>query len=417
MKSSEYSIKLLKVLIEAGQLLNSTLKLDKILSILLELAVKNLKASRGTIYLLDQNKKELWSQVLKGDKRIEIRLPLGKGIAGTVAKTGKTINLKDVYKDKRFHKGVDEESGFISKTMLCAPMKDKCGNIIGVFQILNKRKGWFTKNDEQFLTSLSLPASLAIENARLHLAEIENQRMEKELEVAAQIQKQLLPDKLPKIENIQLSAATIPCRSVGGDFYDIMKFDNNKLALVIADVAGKGIPGALLVSTLQASLHTYLELGLPPQDLVAKLNNIVYKNSTPEKFITFFFCLYDVESSKLEYVNAGHNYPIVVKQNNEIIELKKGGFCLGLLPDVKYESEKTELTHGDVLVLYTDGITEAVNTKREFYNETRLYSLIKSLIQKDISIIQNTIIEDVKIFSNNLPLVDDLTLVLMKKEE
>lgn len=415
-RSSQNSVKRLSALVEAGQLLNSTLDLEKILSILLGIATKNLGAERGTIYLVDKEKKELWSQVLKGNKKMEIRLPIGKGIAGAVGKSGKTINLKDAYKDKRFHKEVDIKSGFHTRTMLCTPMKDKSGRIIGVFQILNKRKGFFNSVDEKFLTSLSIPASLAIENARLHIAEIANQRMAKELEVAAHIQQILLPQQLPQMDGIRLSATTIPCHAIGGDYYDAIKLDEHRIAIIIADVAGKGVPGALLVSTLQASLHSYLEMGLPAVDLVYKLNNTIYRNSTSEKFITFFIAMFDRRTSSIQYVNAGHNFPFIMKSDGTFIELKKGGFCLGILPDIQFETETIPLSLEDLIVMYTDGISEAMNRNQDLYGEARLYALLKSVFNSDLKSIEQALLNDVKRFADGAELPDDLTMLMMKVE-
>ena len=146
-KSKQGQIKRLEALINASKILNSTLNLEKLLALILDLAIKNLKAARGTIYLIDSEKEELWSKVLKGKDLVEIRLPVGTGISGHVAKTGKTINLKDAWKDKRFFSGFDLRTGFQTKTMLCMPMRDRKGKIIGVFQILNKQHGAFTKED------------------------------------------------------------------------------------------------------------------------------------------------------------------------------------------------------------------------------------------------------------------------------
>ncbi len=408
------SIKRLNALVQASHLLNSSLNLKKILATLLDVATKNLNADRGTIYLLDADRKELWSQVLKGDETMEIRLPLGKGIAGTIAKTGETINLKDAYKDKRFNKDIDAKSGFRTKSMLCMPMKNKSGKIVGVFQILNKHKGHFDKNDEHFLADLSIPASLAIENARLHQAELENQRVEKELEVAARIQQQLLPRELPEMPGVHLTAMTIPCHTVGGDFYDVIKIDQDKIAIVIADVTGKGIPAALLVSTLQASLHAYVEQGLSPTDLVMKLNKVINENSTPEKFITFFICIYDIPTWTLRYVNAGHNHPFVLYEKGGLEPLSKGGFCLGVFTDNRYEEGHVQMNPGDTLILYTDGITEAMNPKHDMYGEARLYLTIHKLLEKNVKEIEQGILADLQTFSSGAPQSDDVTMVLMK---
>ncbi len=407
-------VKRLNALVEASNLLNSSLNLKKILTILLDLATKNLHAERGTIYLIDKERNEIWSQVAKGNEIKEFRLPIGQGIAGSVAKTGKTVNLEDAYKDKRFDKEFDKRSGFKTKTMLCTPMKDKNGKIVGVFQILNKNKGHFTPDDLSFLSSLSIPATLAIENARLHEAEIQIQRMERELEVAAQIQQQILPKSLPKFEGLQLGSLSIPCHAVGGDFFDVMKLDDHRIALVIADVSGKGIPAALLVSTLHASLHAYRELHFTSVDLTTKLNQFIYENSTAEKFITFALCIFDTRTSTIHSVNAGHCFPLIIRADGSMVELKKNGFGLGMLPGSKYEEETVKLVHGDMIVLYTDGISESMNDKRDLYGNLRLSKILNRYRGFLVEEILDEIVKDVKKFSGNSAQDDDLTLVLLK---
>ena len=184
MKKSNRRTNRLLELVKIRKLLNSTLRLEKILQIILETATNNLNADRGTVYLIDYKTKELWSKVLQGDIKVEIRLPIGKGIAGHVAKTGKKVILKDAYKDPRFNREVDKQTGYHTKTMLCTPMKDRKGKKIGVIQIVNKLNGYFSQEDIKFLDLLSLDACLAIENARLFKEALEKESIEKELEVA-----------------------------------------------------------------------------------------------------------------------------------------------------------------------------------------------------------------------------------------
>ena len=167
----------LEQLIEASKIINSTLDLDKLLGLILEAATKSLEADRGTLYLVDDIKKELWSKVLQGNNMVEIRLPVGKGISGYVAQTGETINIPDAYSDPRFNPEVDKRTGYRTKNMLCMPMKNKDKKIIGVFQLLNKKEGAFEKADEQFIDALSAHASVAIENARLAQEMVQSERL------------------------------------------------------------------------------------------------------------------------------------------------------------------------------------------------------------------------------------------------
>jgi len=412
--STKRTIKRLQTLVKASELLTSSLDLDRVLQTLLTLTTKHLKASTGSIYLIDKAKRELWARTMKAKKRMEIRLPMGQGIAGHVAKTGRTVRIRDVYNDKRFYRGIDLKTGFRTRTMLCMPMKDAGGRTVGVFQILNKRIGVFTKDDERFLKAVSIPATIAIENARLHLAEIEGQKMARELELAAAIQQQILPKSIPHINGVQISAMTRPCRAVGGDFYDLVPLEEDKVALAIADVSGKGISGALLVSTFQAALHAYLEFALPLTEIASRLNSIIYEDSTSESFITCVLCVYEARTRKLRYVNAGHNYPIVFKPTGGFVQLEAGGIGLGMIPDVRYTEGEIQLNGSELLLLYTDGVTEAMNRTQDLYGETRLCTQISNLLSCGPGEIETHIVNDVESFSEGIPQVDDCTMVLMK---
>jgi sigma-B regulation protein RsbU (phosphoserine phosphatase) len=411
-------IQRLESLIDASKMLNSTLNLNKLLKLILELATQNLDAERGTIYLVDHERKELWSKVLKGKELVEIRLPVGTGIAGHVAKSGKTVNLEDAWKDKRFYSGYDMRTGFKTKSMLCMPLKNREGKIIGVFQIINKAAGFFTEADERFLEAFSDHVALAIENAQLHEAMLEKERMEKEIEIAARIQQALLPKQLPKIPSYDLDAAAIPCKSVGGDYYDIIQLDPHRYVMVVADVSGKGVPAALLVSTLQASLHAYIQMGGELDELVKRLNAVVFKNTSSERFITLFASVLDTRNHLLSYVNAGHNYPVWINEERKVaFGLSEGGIPLGMLPNAKYEIASTALRPKDLMVFYTDGVTEAKNKSFRDYGEERLKVCIERSVGLEAHAIKSRIVEDIRRFTGPEQQSDDLTLVVLKRNE
>ncbi|HEY6951401.1 MAG TPA: GAF domain-containing SpoIIE family protein phosphatase [Bacteroidota bacterium] len=406
----------LESLIDASKHLNTTFDLDKLLSIILNLATKNLNAERGTIYLIDDKTKELWSKVVKGEGLVEIRLPIGTGISGTVAETGETINLKDASKDTRFYSGYDKRSGFRTKTMLCMPMKNRLGKIIGVFQIINKKRGAFDEEDELFMKAFSEHAALAIENARLYQTSLESERVQKELQIAGEIQQRLLPKEIVPIPHYEIAAAAQPCTSVGGDFYDVIALGNDRYAFVMADVTGKGVPAALLVSTLHASLRAYIHSDTDLAELTAKLNNLVYENSPSERFITFFIMILDCNSHSITYVNAGHNFPYLFHpQSVEILELEASGLPLGMVGNVQYESKKISLGYNDVLALYTDGVTEAMDKGKQQYSEERLKRTIKDSLVGPAHEIKDNILKDVRAFIGHEPPSDDLTLLVLKQ--
>ena len=403
----------LQALVEIRKSLHSTLKLDRILEIILDTALKNLNADRGTLYLIDYEKQELWSRVSESDNDVEIRFPIGKGIAGFVGKTGKKVVIRDAYKDSRFNPEFDKRTGFRTKTILCTPMKDRNRKRIGVFQILNKHKGYFSKNDITFLDHLSLDACFAIENARLYKETLEKERMDKELEVASSIQKMLLPKELPEVEGYEVTGLNVSSKQVGGDYYDVIRLPDGKLALVIADVSGKSVSAALLVSTLQASLYAYLESSYSLPKLVSKLNRMILRSSTVNKYITFFIALLDPVAKKIEVVNAGHNPPFIAR-NGSLIKLPPGGIVLGCLDFDRYVSQEFHLESNDVLVMFTDGITEANNVKGKEYGEERLEKFVLANCDKSAQELRDAIYKDVKTFTGAAEQSDDITMLVLK---
>jgi sigma-B regulation protein RsbU (phosphoserine phosphatase) len=406
----------LESLIEAAKVLNSTFDLDSLLKLILHLATRNLNAARGTIYLIDHETKELWSKVLKGGGLVEIRLPLGTGIAGAVAKNGRSVNLRDVRKDKRFDASFDRKSGFRTRTMLCMPMKNRQGKRIGVFQIINKRSGFFTTEDEVFLAAFSEHAALAIENARLYQASIESERVAKELQIAAEIQQRLLPKDLHSVANYELASAAQPCKTIGGDLYDVVPLPDDRCLFTMADVSGKGIPAALLVSTLHASLRAYLQNLTDLRELVSRLNDHICANSPPEQFITFFVAILDLRTHTLTFVNAGHNSPLVLRKAiDEQVELKASGLPLGMMEGMPYEEQRVVLNPGDVMAMYTDGVTEAMDTAGEQYGLDRFLHVLRVGASLPVSEMRDKVLEDVRTFVGSEPPSDDLTLLFAKR--
>ncbi|MCI0445600.1 PP2C family protein-serine/threonine phosphatase [bacterium] len=400
-------------IVKIRKLLNSTLRLEKILQIILETATKNLNADRGTVYVIERKKRELWSKVLQGDVKVEIRLPIGKGIAGHVAKTGKTIILKDAYKDRRFNPEIDKKTGYHTKTMLCTAMKDRKGKKIGVIQIVNKLNGYFSKEDIKFLDLLSLDACLAIENSRLFKEALEKERIEKELEVASTIQKMILPKTIPKVDGFEIAGMNVPTKHVGGDYFDVITLPDGKIALVIADASGKGVPAALLVSTLQACLRAYLESSFKLEELMQRVNRVILRNSTENKFITFFIGILDPSSRKLEIVNAGH-YPPLIARNCNLMKLRNTGVVLGCIESAPFVRKEYLLKSHDVLVMFTDGITEANNTKGEAYGDERLEKMIIDNCTRTAHELKEAIYKDVKAFEGAAGQTDDITMLIVK---
>lgn len=276
----------------------------------------------------------------------------------------------------------------------------------------------FDDMNMHFISAMGNNAMASIENERLFQEEIKKKAIESELLFALEIQKNLLPKSVPNIEGFELFGKSIPSRHVGGDYFDYFLLPNNKLLVAIADVSGKGMPASLIMANFQAALRVLSTLDLHPIELIEKLNELVYNNTSADKFITFFFGILDIESSKFSYINAGHNPPFVVKsQNHEIVKLCTGGLILGCLERYdNYELGEITLESGDLLCMYTDGITETQNDCNEEYGEEKLYDLVSQSNKLPIDLIIEKTISSVTQFSHNNIQQDDLTIVVLGKK-
>ncbi|MCL4547408.1 MAG: SpoIIE family protein phosphatase [Bacteroidetes bacterium] len=297
---------------------------------------------------------------------------------------------------------------------LIVPMQIK-GETKGLI-LLGKRKSelGYSKSDVEFVSSLGSLAIISIENARLFKETLEKQRLEKDLETARNIQNNLLPKTIPTLPNFDISAFNRSARMVGGDYYDIVKLDNNRILFAIADVSGKGVPAALLMANIQAFLKSICKMNLPLAEATNLLNDLVAENTTMGSFITFFWGILDNEKHELTYVNAGHNPPLLVR-NSQITKLKKGGMILGVMQTiVPYISETVTLEDGDALVLFTDGITEAMNTKWEEFSDERLEELVRLKYREDSQNLLSHIKTDVENFTKGAEQSDDITSLVIK---
>ncbi len=406
----------LEAILEASKILNSTLDFDNLLALILDLAVRNLEAARGTIYLVDRERGELWSRVLKGDEAIEIRMGLGVGIAGQVAETGETINVEDVSRDPRFFSPFDPHAGSSSRNMLCMPMRNRQGAIIGVFQIIDREHGTFDAEDEVFLAAFADHAAVTLETARLHEELVTKRLLDQEMQFAATIQQRLLPPGDVHIPGYEVAGAMRPSRSVGGDYFDVIPArdaDGERTILVLADVAGKGLPAALLVSTLHAALHAYLQADLTFEDLLQKLNTVLLQTTTPERYATLFLGDLWTETHTLRYVNAGHPAPVLVSPEGDR-RLESNGPPVGLLPGRTWTVGCVSLRPHEVLVAYSDGITEAADETDEELGIDRLHASVRQAVAEPPAEIIRRISREVDSFARGVQ-ADDQTLLVLKR--
>lgn len=274
----------------------------------------------------------------------------------------------------------------------------------------------FNELDKLLLDAVARQVQASIENQYLNSQAIEKEKMEQELIVAASIQQRILPETLPKIDGYDLAGTNIPSKEVGGDYYDCVDLGNGKYALIIADVAGKGISAALLVSTLDAALYSYLEFDLPLTEMSDKLNKLIYKSSPSDKYITFFIAVLDSKSGELDILNAGHNPILLLRKNGALEKLNAGGVGLGMFDfGIPYTGQKSIMNSGDKLFLYTDGIPEAMNENEEEYSDETMINFFQNHAESSAKDFIDDLVNDVKGYTGSALQSDDITAIILKR--
>lgn len=410
----------LSLLFEATRLLNSTLDLAELLDLILKIARQEVKADRGTVFLIDGANEQLWSIVASGlGDQQEIRIPSGTGVAGRVAQTGETINVSDAYQLPYFEQSFDQRFGYKTKSLLSLPIRHHSGKIVGVIQLLNKIGGTsFSNDDADFLTKLSGHMAMALENAQLHRDQLVKQRMEKELALARTIQQNLLPEAPPIVPGFQISVLNEPCFEVGGDYYDFIALGPHTLLLVVADVEGKGVGSAMVMSNLQATLRALVMHLHSLEVLSTSLNEMIYLDTKSEKYLSCFLGLVDTKRGGLHYINAGHVPPMLLRADKSgVISLEEGGTVIGLFPKTEYKRGSVMLKPGDVLVCCTDGILEACDENEEEYGKERMADCIARNQKKSAQGIVDAVLAEVNAFAAKGKYSDDKVLMIVKMNE
>jgi len=273
----------------------------------------------------------------------------------------------------------------------------------------------YTGADLEFLTTLVSQAVISLENARLFKETLEKQRIEQELQVAKTIQKKLLPHEIAQIEGYDAWGLNISSKEVGGDYFDIIPISNGRFVITIGDVSGKSVPAALLMANLQAGLRIIIDSDMPLDKVAGRLNDLIYQNTDMDKYITFFVGILDIRTHEFSYVNAGHNPPLIINGAGEIKLLDIGGIILGMMPDYPYQMGKVKFQPNDLLVCYTDGVSEAMNPQEEELGEERLYDFIRdkrAFKAKDLS---EQLVAYLTEYAAGAPQADDITLVVARR--
>jgi sigma-B regulation protein RsbU (phosphoserine phosphatase) len=271
----------------------------------------------------------------------------------------------------------------------------------------------YSSEEMAHLSVLATQVASALQNIRLMKENLERKLFEEELKIARKIQTQLLPGDPPRLTGFDLCALTLPSRYVGGDYYDFVVLDNRWLALVVADVSGKGIPASILTATLQAAVRSNVDAQTDPGLMMERLNRLLYQNTSASEFATLFYCVVDLHNATLRYANAGHDFPFVI-DNSGAESLGESGIVLGCLEEFSYATSEFQIPENGTLVLYTDGVTESESEDGDYFGEGRLRDTLKRHAGGSAEAICGGVINDIHSFSNS-EAQDDITLVVLKR--
>ncbi|HYE65196.1 MAG TPA: GAF domain-containing SpoIIE family protein phosphatase [Pyrinomonadaceae bacterium] len=409
----------LEALVLASESLNRVSGLDDILKVILELIPVQLDCERATAFLRDQRTGKIHARKMTGDQHIEIVLDRGVGIAGYVTEAGESLLINDVQSDPRFDPTTDLRTGLLTRTMLCVPLRKPGGTLLGALQAINASQEEFTAADLAYLESFAALAAVAVEREQLAQEAVRAQLISTELDLARKIQKRLLPPpgKIDLPAPFSAWGTSQACYDVGGDAYDAMMLPTGECAFWVADVSGKGIGAALLMTTLQTELRALVRAEPDLARLAADLNTRVTAVAPLGTYATLFLGVLKAPAQRLRYINAGHMPPMWMHRR---IADERGfavsGMPIGLLPESTYEAGETAFAAGERLAVYSDGVTDAENTAGAIYEMDGLAASLARINAQEVEQIGQAVFEDLDNFRIGAPAKDDTTYLVIGLE-
>ena len=365
----------LERLLDLSALLTSTLDLPSVLTKVLQNAEALMEAEASSVMLYDAAAGELFYEVALGEAGGRIkeqkRLKVGVGIAGWVAEHRQPLSIEDAYQDPRFFRDFDKKTGFRTKSILCLPLLAR-DTLIGVAQIINKKEGRsFSTEDHALFTRFCHIAAVAIDNALLHQKLLAQDRLQRDMQLAEEIQRAALPSDSPSFAGLRVEYRSLACRHVAGDVLEFSRLDDGRLAVLVGDVSGKGVPAALFAARFSGDFSTLCRSGAEGGEVFTRLNQMVAERSTRGMFITAVHAVFDPASGVVSLANAGHVLPLIVgPAPGEVRAVATPEFPpLGIVEGLAYEAAEVRLERGERLVLMSDGVADARSRDGAFFGE------------------------------------------------
>src|SRR5450759_187502 len=405
----------LSILNDLARAIGASLNSQEIIQTIVRRSIRALNAEQGVITLVEEqghgSMRTLVRTMVSSSEQEQYHF--SQTFLGWMQINKKPLVINDPHNDERF-RGVQWDESVHS--LLSVPMMMK-SELRGVITIYNKKeKKSFSDNDQRLLAIIATQSAQVVENARLNEREQTLMRMQEEVRLAAKIQMELLPDSSPKFQGYTIAGRTMPAQVVGGDYFDFIPVDEHRIAVCLGDVTGKGLPASLLMANLQATLRSQTLNVESPRICLERSNQLLFQSTSPEKFATAFYAILDSQKNILFSSNAGQDHPFLFSTDKKIQRLKAGGIPLGMLGDFTEEEESTPLEPGDTLVIYSDGVTEAMNKNGELFGEERLDSVLADSRLDAPEVIIARIVAAIKEYAGTTPQSDDVTIVVVKRQ-
>jgi len=404
----------LSILNDLARTIGGSLNSQEVMHTIIRRSLRAINAEQGVITLVDEPGSDSGKTLIRTAVSSAERGPfhLNQALLGWMHLNKKPLLINDPKGDDRF-KGVKWDETI--RSLVCVPMIVKSA-LIGTLTVYNKKAASeFTEDDQRLLSIIAAQSAQIVENARLYEEELRLRKMQEELQLASRIQMDLLPKAVPQIPGYEVAGKTLPAQQVGGDYFDFIKIRDNRWAFCLGDVSGKGLPASLLMANLQATLRGQTLSDLAPSDCIRRSNKLLYYSTSPEKFATVFYGILDTQHHTLKFSNAGHDSPYVLHTDAKASRLQTGGVPLGMLEEFPFEEEEVEMKPGDLLVVYSDGVTEAWNTDEVEFGEQRLAEVLHHHHGRTASELIDGVIAAVKSHTAGAPQADDITLVVLKR--
>jgi sigma-B regulation protein RsbU (phosphoserine phosphatase) len=400
-----------RVILEHAARISKEQDISALIGLNAALARDLVDGDRSSVWLIDKVKGELWTRVADGIG--EVRIPQATGLVGACIAQNEIILANDLSTDPRFHRQMDESSGYRTESILCVPLRAD-DRVIGALQVLNK-PGGFSDQDAELLRLMAVYAASAIQAEQLRSEAQMARLLRHELDIARDVQMRLLPPVHGEASGIEYSGFCRSARMVGGDYYDLLPLENGSFAFTLGDVSGKGIPAAVLMASIHTLLRSLIaRSSMDLRDVVQELNEAVHRTSSDDRYSTLFCGVISADRKQIRYVNAGHIPAYIVSQDGAIERPAGTNLPVGIIQGAKYSERSVSVKPGALLVCISDGISETKNTRGEFWEEECIDQVLLAHRESSVKQVNDALVQAADHWANGAEQHDDMTIVAMR---